>query len=717
MKNHGDHSGRGRELQEDLFQQNNRDSLVLQKLENQQYKYQLDNNDDMASGPRTGSASGEPEHGGTAEAARGISSSRNPEQDTIADRQSDEIDFIHLACQDQDTLEFVKICQDQYNKLYGVTRCFIDVIRTFFRMCMSNTDVNGLLGTGKMWLCSAAQFKAFLTDTISAPVERNLVAVLNERGRVYSTPAVGGTNTTTPRRKTTASKINLARRPEEEHHDHDLDDFCAPDKGKDHTALFSEDDRKNQHQQAVQSQSEQFKYFFEPGGHLLDIGSGCGYITEQLLPLFSRVTCTEVSKQMVKRLERMGNRKWRDLLLKVPRKEVVGDVDQEHGDVEATSSRPEKDETNQQETLSPAAAAATNHVVVGASSSSKTSAMGTLRSVPLLQNSKTSTPLATGASDVCDDIAAGPPNSSTTSTLKHRTTTAGSQISDDNCSTVSTAATAASSSALLQGTTTDGPRRTGGAAARSGVQKNDSSISTSPASTSTSSPCSSSKSRQDNTSFTRSQLLKQGTLRPMLTTSDRKNLQKNTSISTSAPGYNSPNNSSCPVQIFLTASVSKEHCPALHDPQQKFSLITSFNVLDRCEKPITLLKEIHSLCKQHNCKFLLSAVFPFEQWIEDHVKSSTSPSSPKNGRSGGANTSSPNTTKPHLSPSFEKVSYRGQAHMRTFEEQAAGFARAVLMKQCGFRLLKFARAPYISAGSANAPVYILSNGLFLLEPI
>eukprot|EP00392_Amoebophrya_sp_AT5.2_P004448 g4456.t1 len=149
--------------------------------------------------------------------------------------------------------------------------------------------------------------------------------------------------------------------------------------------------------------------------------------------------------------------------------------------------------------------------------------------------------------------------------------------------------------------------------------------------------------------------------------------------------------------------------PAPEDRRQRLRLITCFNVLDRCQQPLTLLREMRKLCVEHGCRLLLSAVFPFEQWIEGHIGCSK-------GNAGGSSHGTTTTTAAPNKPKFERIAYRGQAHARSFEEQAAGFARHVLVRTLGFKLVKFARAPYISAGSAQAPLYVLSNGVFLLEP-
>ncbi|CAD7942534.1 unnamed protein product [Amoebophrya sp. A25] len=158
-----------------------------------------------------------------------------------------------------------------------------------------------------------------------------------------------------------------------------------------------------------------------------------------------------------------------------------------------------------------------------------------------------------------------------------------------------------------------------------------------------------------------------------------------------------------------------------HLEASKFDLIACFNVFDRCQQPRTLLREIRDLCRNHNCRALFGVVFPFEQWVEGHCV----PAPPKKGgghqgksasSTGATSSADDSSSNSSAAPgSFERIKYRGQAHRKSFEEQAAGFTRQVLMRE-GFRILKFGRVPYISAGSAKAPLYVLSNGIFLVEP-
>ncbi|KYQ93093.1 putative DREV methyltransferase [Tieghemostelium lacteum] len=56
------------------------------------------------------------------------------------------------------------------------------------------------------------------------------------------------------------------------------------------------------------------------------------------------------------------------------------------------------------------------------------------------------------------------------------------------------------------------------------------------------------------------------------------------------------------------------HCRELKEKQ--FSVVSLLNVLDRCEKPLTLLKDIKNYLQPGKGKLLLAVVYPFEPYVE-----------------------------------------------------------------------------------------------------
>lgn len=131
---------------------------------------------------------------------------------------------------------------------------------------------------------------------------------------------------------------------------------------------------------------------------------------------------------------------------------------------------------------------------------------------------------------------------------------------------------------------------------------------------------------------------------------------------------------------------------------ESYNLITCLNVIDRHERPLTLLKEIReaALKRSQNstdscqnstgpCQILLAVVFPFSQYVEF----------------GGQQ------TKP-----FEPIELNG----RTIEEQIGEFVETVLKPQ-KFRIIRWTRLPYLCQGDMHQSFYVLNDIVFLLEAI
>lgn len=107
-----------------------------------------------------------------------------------------------------------------------------------------------------------------------------------------------------------------------------------------------------------------------------------------------------------------------------------------------------------------------------------------------------------------------------------------------------------------------------------------------------------------------------------------------------------------------------------------FDVISMFNVLDRCSKPLTLLEDIYTKLHSHKGLLILSVVFPFSPYVE--------------------------TTKDHLP--IEWLDIGG-----TFENSCNDLLK--ILVRIGFTIKTFSKVPYISIEDG---IYVLNNAVFVL---
>uniref|UniRef100_A0A7S4U7S3 Methyltransferase type 11 domain-containing protein n=1 Tax=Paramoeba aestuarina TaxID=180227 RepID=A0A7S4U7S3_9EUKA len=87
--------------------------------------------------------------------------------------------------------------------------------------------------------------------------------------------------------------------------------------------------------------------------------------------------------------------------------------------------------------------------------------------------------------------------------------------------------------------------------------------------------------------------------------------------------------SSSMVEFLRSRNITTLHTGDLSEKtfkQKKFNVISCFNVLDRCDKPLTLLKQIHDALVSFSPPsspslslpplFILAVVFPFVPFVE-----------------------------------------------------------------------------------------------------
>lgn len=112
----------------------------------------------------------------------------------------------------------------------------------------------------------------------------------------------------------------------------------------------------------------------------------------------------------------------------------------------------------------------------------------------------------------------------------------------------------------------------------------------------------------------------------------------------------------------------------------KFDVISCLNVLDRCEKPLTLLKTIREHLNPHHGRLVIGLVLPFKPYCEYN--------------------------KDHHPNEFIRI------EGRLPEEQINELVRTVF-QPLGFHLRKFTRLPYLCEGDLEQSYYYLSDYIFV----
>ena len=126
----------------------------------------------------------------------------------------------------------------------------------------------------------------------------------------------------------------------------------------------------------------------------------------------------------------------------------------------------------------------------------------------------------------------------------------------------------------------------------------------------------------------------------------------------------------------------------------KFDVISCLNLFDRCDKPITLIKEIKSALKQGG--YLICAlVLPFKPYVEYN----------KNNK--------PTELFPFVS---NNSSASGFDENRIVSEQIIILIEQVF-RPLGFELEKFSRLPYLCEGNLSQSFYYLIDYLFIFKSV
>lgn len=115
--------------------------------------------------------------------------------------------------------------------------------------------------------------------------------------------------------------------------------------------------------------------------------------------------------------------------------------------------------------------------------------------------------------------------------------------------------------------------------------------------------------------------------------------------------------------------------------ERQYDMISCLNVLDRCEKPLTLLRQVKTALKP-NAKAIVALVLPFKPYVETGTKDN----------------------KP-----TEELGITGQ----TFEDQVSSMIE--VLEGEGFRVEAWSRVPYLCQGDLNQAYYWLHDAIFVIS--
>jgi len=136
-----------------------------------------------------------------------------------------------------------------------------------------------------------------------------------------------------------------------------------------------------------------------------------------------------------------------------------------------------------------------------------------------------------------------------------------------------------------------------------------------------------------------------------------------------------------------------------------FDCITCLNLLDRCDKPSTLLSQMKNLLKPGKGILIIAVVFPFESFVEigQDQKDPTEFLDPL----------LRDVDEECCCPTDETDCTCGA--WPSFEESCQSFVDKILVPT-GFKLLCISRVPYLCKGDLKSPYYVLDDAIFVVTP-
>ncbi|XP_036680164.1 methyltransferase-like protein 9 isoform X1 [Balaenoptera musculus] len=117
----------------------------------------------------------------------------------------------------------------------------------------------------------------------------------------------------------------------------------------------------------------------------------------------------------------------------------------------------------------------------------------------------------------------------------------------------------------------------------------------------------------------------------------------------------------------------------------QYDVISCLNLLDRCDQPLTLLKDIRSVLEPTRGRVVLALVLPFHPYVENVGGKWDKPS--------------------------EILEIKGQ----NWEEQVNSLPE--VFRKAGFVIEAFTRLPYLCEGDMYNDYYVLDDAVFVLKPV
>ncbi|XP_059887869.1 protein-L-histidine N-pros-methyltransferase isoform X1 [Delphinus delphis] len=117
----------------------------------------------------------------------------------------------------------------------------------------------------------------------------------------------------------------------------------------------------------------------------------------------------------------------------------------------------------------------------------------------------------------------------------------------------------------------------------------------------------------------------------------------------------------------------------------QYDVISCLNLLDRCDQPLTLLKDIRSVLEPTRGRVILALVLPFHPYVENVGGKWDKPS--------------------------EILEIKGQ----NWEEQVNSLPE--VFRKAGFVIEAFTRLPYLCEGDMYNDYYVLDDAVFVLKPV
>ena len=118
---------------------------------------------------------------------------------------------------------------------------------------------------------------------------------------------------------------------------------------------------------------------------------------------------------------------------------------------------------------------------------------------------------------------------------------------------------------------------------------------------------------------------------------------------------------------------------------RKYNVISCLNLLDRCDKPMTLLREIRKSVTDDG-RLIVASVSPYSPFVEENASNGNKPTE------------------------FIRMN-------TTCIEDQVNIMVNDMFKPSGFELVNFSRVPYLCEGDLTTSFYVLHDIIFVLRPV